>query len=248
MQAKKNPKVSISRNSIFFFQIGLIIVLGAVYFGLEWKTLEKNVAQNYQVQVDEELTEDIPITQMNTPPPPPPPPAPVIPELITVVDNELDIEEDDIKSTETSQDDKIENVKEVEDINETGNAEEEEIADVPFVMVEDVPIFPGCENLKDNDARKACMAEKIDRFVKKEFNNELGAELGLYGINRIIVVFKIDKNGNITDIKTRGPHKKLEEEAKRVVKKLPKVIPGKQRNRPVGVIYSLPIVFQIREP
>lgn len=248
MQVKKNPSVNIGRNSIFFFQVGLIIVLGTVYFGLEWKTQEESIAQNYQVQVDEELTEDIPITQMNTPPPPPPPPPPVIPELITVVDNDIDIKEDEIKSTETDQNEKIEKVVEVEDISETGNGEEEEIADVPFVMVEDVPIFPGCEDLKDNEARKACMAEKIDKFVRKEFNNQLGAELGLYGLNRIIVVFKIDKNGNITDIKSRGPHRQLEAEAERVVKKLPKVIPGKQRNRPVGVIYSLPIVFQIREP
>jgi periplasmic protein TonB len=65
------------------------------------------------------------------------------------------------------------------------------------------------------------------------------------GTKRIFVVFIIDKNGNITNIESRAPHKSLQLEAERVVKSLPKMEPGKQRGKPVGVKYSLPIVFEI---
>ena len=58
-------------------------------------------------------------------------------------------------------------------------------------------------------------------------------------------MFKIDKNGDITDVQARAPHVRLQEEAIRVVKSLPKMIPGKQRGRAVGVNYSIPIAFKV---
>ena len=64
-------------------------------------------------------------------------------------------------------------------------------------------------------------------------------------IQRIFVIFKIDKKGNIVNIEARAPHKKLKEEAIRVVKLLPKMMPGRQRGKPVGVKYGLPIVFKV---
>ncbi|WP_373055923.1 energy transducer TonB [Zunongwangia sp. H14] len=244
METKKNPKADLSRGSVIFFQIGLILILSSTYFALEWRTSEKNDIENLKIEVPYEVQEEIPITQITTPPPPPPPP-PVIPEVITIVEDELDVEEDLITSTESSQEEKIGKVVQVAEIKE--EKVEEVVEQVPFVLVEHVPVFPGCENEKDNEAKKACMAKKIDAFVQNEFNNEIGAELGLSGINRIIVVFKISENGDIVDIRSRGPHKRLEEEAERVIKLLPKMIPGRQRNRPVRVSYSLPIVFDIRQ-
>ena len=57
--------------------------------------------------------------------------------------------------------------------------------------------------------------------------------------------FKISKTGSITDVRARGPHARLEKEAVRVVKLLPKMIPGKQRGRPVGVKYTLPVTLLV---
>ena len=74
---------------------------------------------------------------------------------------------------------------------------------------------------------------------------ELAAELGLEGRQRITVEFKIDKTGHITDVRARAPHPRLEKEAISVVQSLPKMIPGKQRGKPVGVLYMLPILFQV---
>lgn len=91
------------------------------------------------------------------------------------------------------------------------------------------------------------MSEKVQEFVVRRFNTDLGSQLGLSGVNRVIVVFKIDKQGNITDVRSRAPHPRLEQEAARVVNMLPKMQPGKQRGKPVGVSYSLPIVFQVQD-
>ena len=88
---------------------------------------------------------------------------------------------------------------------------------------------------------------KITQMVNREFNTNLGKELGLKGVNRIYVRFKIDANGDIVDIGARGPHPALEAEAKRVINMLPAMTPGKQRGKNVGVLYSLPIVFQVAE-
>ena len=59
-------------------------------------------------------------------------------------------------------------------------------------------------------------------------------------------MFTIDENGVVTDIQSRGPHPKLEKEAERVVKLLPKMEPGKQRKQNVKVKYTLPIVFTVQ--
>ncbi|NNL16986.1 MAG: energy transducer TonB, partial [Flavobacteriaceae bacterium] len=104
----------------------------------------------------------------------------------------------------------------------------------------------GCE--KGNNAKKkACMSEKISKFVQKKFNTELAGELGLTGRQRINVIFKIDKNGNITGVRSRAPHPRLEKEAARVINMLPKMKPGMQRGKAVIVPYSLPIVFQVQD-
>ncbi|WP_034888524.1 energy transducer TonB [Gillisia sp. Hel_I_29] len=240
MEPKKNPKADLTKRSVLFLQLGLILVLAITYVSIEWKTYDKSDIDAGQLDLGDLDDEVIPITELlNTPPPPPPPPP--APEIIEVVEDEKEVEETEIQSTETSQ----EEIVEVVDVVEA--PVEEEIADVPFAVIEDVPIFPGCENLSNNDQRKKCMSEKVQDFVNKKFNTDLGSQLGLSGVNRIIVQFKIDKNGNITEVRSRAPHPRLEQEAARVINALPKMKPGKQRGKPVGVMYSLPIVFQVQD-
>lgn len=118
-------------------------------------------------------------------------------------------------------------------------------ADVPFAVIEEVPAFAGCEELKTNEERKDCTSEKIMKHVQKEFNTKIGEDLLEEGvIARVIVQFKIDETGSIRDIRARGPVPELEEEAKRVVNSIPQMTPGKQGGQAVGVVYSLPITFQ----
>ena len=241
MKPKKNPKADLSRRSILFFQIGMILMLFITWRAIEWKTYDKEAIDTGMVDMDAFEEEEVPITELNTPPPPPPPPPPPAPEIIEVVEDEEEVEETIIESTETNQEEIVE-VEEVEVVEE-----EEEIGDVPFAVIEDVPIFPGCENEKNNAARKECMSQKITDFVNRKFDTGLGSDLGLSGINRIYVQFRIEKNGDVTVLGARAPHPRLQQEAERVVNQLPKMQPGKQRGKAVGVLYSLPITFRVQD-
>ena len=219
-------------------------MLSLTYFGLEWNFTQNEELDLGKVQVTDFEQEDIPITQINTPPPPPPPPPPPMPEIIEVVEDQEEVEETEIQSTESSQTEKIQ-IVEVEEV--AFEEEEEEIEKVPFMVVQQIPTFPGCENIKDKEEQKKCMSTKIDAHVRRHFNVRISEELGLSGMNRIFVVFKINEHGDVADIRARGPNKRLEDEALRVVKLLPKMIPGRQRDKPVAVEYSLPIMYEIRE-
>jgi hypothetical protein len=117
--------------------------------------------------------------------------------------------------------------------------------DVPFAVVEDVPVFQGCEDLSSNEERKDCMSRQITRFVNMNFNTNLGEELNLKGVNRIITQFRIDETGKVVDVKARASHPELQAEAIRVISELPQMQPGKQDGKDISVMYSLPIVLQV---
>mgnify|MGYP001352043812 CR=1 FL=1 len=125
------------------------------------------------------------------------------------------------------------------------NSAYDNASEVPFAVIDKVPAFQECDQWV-NDARKNCTSSEISKFVNKNFNTSLGKELGLKGVNRVIVQFRIDENGQVQDIKSRAPHPRLEEEAKRVISELPSFIPGEQNGKPVSVMYSLPIAFKVQ--
>ena len=232
MQPKKNPKSDLRNYSRLLLAFGLCIVLFVSWQAIEFKTYEAQY--DYEsLNVDDDDDEEIPITeQIKTPPPPPPPPAP---EIIEVVEDEEEIEETIIESTETDQ----------EEIVEEGEVMEEEMdMDIPFAIIEDVPLFPGCERVAKSK-RRQCFQEKMGKHISKNFRYpEIAQEMGIQG--RVFVMFTIGKDGNISGIKTRGPDKNLEKEAKRIIDKLPKMTPGKQRGRPVRVPFSIPITFKLQ--
>ncbi len=239
MEPKKNPKANVGRNSSLYFAIGLALMLFLTNYAINYKTYDKSDYAAGQLNLDELDDEEIPLTeQIVTPPPPPPPPA--APEVIEVVEDEEEVEETVIESTEADQETEIVEVEEVE------VEEVEEDIEVPFAVIENVPVFPGCEK-GNNAAKKKCMSDKIAKFVNRKFNTDLAGDLGLSGRQRINVIFKIDKTGNIIGVRARAPHPGLEKEAKRVIKMLPKMKPGKQRGKAVTVPYSLPIIFQVQD-
>lgn len=240
MEPKKNPKADVGRRSMLFFQIGLVLMLLLSWRAIEWKTYEKNQLDYGQLQVDDDFVEEIPVTEQLAPPPPPPPPPPA-PDVIDVIEDEAEEEETIIESTETSQEVEI---VEVEQIVE--EFIEEEIEEVPFAVIENVPVYPGCEKQKTNEAKKNCMSEKVSQFINRKFNTDLAEQVGLEGRQRIMVQFKIDQNGRVVDVRARAPHPRLEREAISVVESLPNMTPGMQRGKPVAVLYSLPIIFDIQ--
>ena len=226
MQPKKNPKVDLNRNRSLFFVIILCLVLFLSWKLIEWKTYDKTNYGYEALNVDAEDDEDIPITeQIKTPPPP---------EIIEIVEDEEEVEETVIESTETDQEEIIEEVEVMDDM----------LDEVPFAVIEEVPTFPGCEKLAKSE-RRQCFQERMDRHVRRTFRYpEIAQEMGIQG--RVYVSFVIDENGNITKIQVRGPDKNLEGEARRIIEKLPKMVPGRQRGRPVRVPFSYPITFRLQ--
>jgi protein TonB len=191
--------------------------------------------------MDELVEEDIPIVDIKAPPPPPPPAA--VTEDLVVVEDIEEVEETLIESTEINQEDAIE--ERIVNADEINVEEVEEDIVVPFAVIEKVPIFPGCKGAT-NAELKACFQDKIQEHVIKNFKYpERAQEMALGG--KVFVLFAIDKDGNITDIKSRGPDKILEAESERIISLLPKMIPGKQRGKPVKVPYSIPIYFKYVE-
>ncbi|MDP2067628.1 MAG: energy transducer TonB [Lutibacter sp.] len=242
MQVKKYPSAKLENYTKILIQLSFVFSLFLVYEFLTLKSYPRDVQEiiGTLINIDdnEKLIEVKPIeveVQPET--------KVALPEKILKVEDDVDIKETVIESTETSQLDavKVTAPKEMVTVKE----EEEVVEDVAFVVIENVPIYPGCKG--NNSELRACFSDQITKFVAEKFNAELASELGLTpgSIQKIFVVFKIDKNGYITDINARAPHKKLQEEAIRVINLLPKMTPGMQRGKPVGVKYGLPIVFKV---
>lgn len=242
MQVKKYPSAKLENYTKILIQLSFVFSLFLVYEFLTLKSYPRDVKEiiGTLINIDdnEKLIEVKPIEVEVKPET-----RVALPEKILKVEDDVDIKETVIESTESNQLDavKITSPKEMVAVVD----EEEVVEDVAFVVIENVPIYPGCKG--SNSELRACFSDQIAKFVAEKFNIELASDLGLTpgSIQKIFVVFKIDKNGNITDINARAPHKKLQEEAIRVINLLPKMTPGMQRGRPVGVKYGLPIVFKV---
>lgn len=241
MRPKKNPELEIGRNSSLYFAIGLNIMLLISWQALEYKTYEKDLASIDILEVEHDVEEEIPIVHINTPPPPPPPVA--VTESIEIVEDIADVEETVIESTETNQDEIIQDViVRVEDVNVE---EVEEDVEVPFAIIENIPVFPGCEGMSKKEM-KDCFQKKMQEHVVKNFKYpDTALELRIQG--RVSVVFVIDSKGYTTSVRSRGPDEILEKEAERIIKLLPKMKPGKQRGKPVKVSYAVPIFFKLQD-
>src|SRR6056297_19809 len=112
---------------------------------------------------------------------------------------------------------------------------------IAFEKVENVAVFPGCEN--DTDKR-GCFFENMRKHIRKHFNYPKEAqEKGIQG--RVNTMFTIDETGLITNLKMRGPDSLLINEASRIIGKLPKMIAGNHKGKTVAVGFSIPITFRL---
>jgi protein TonB len=243
MEPKKNPKIDPNRNGFVYFSLGLMLMAMLSYAAIELKSYEKNIVSDASAVDDSFLDEDVPVTMPpNAPPPPPPPPPPPAPEVIQVVDDKKVIEEKIIESTETNQEQVVEKPVEAKKVEVI---EEEEESDVPFAVLEDYPVYPGCEKQKTKDDKEKCMQEKFRGFFGKNFDTpDAVKELGQDKI-RAIVTFRIEKNGKINVLHVRSPHPSMEGAIKKAFAKLPDITPGKQRGKAVSVQYSIPFVVAL---
>jgi len=124
---------------------------------------------------------------------------------------------------------------------------QEEYAGEIFTIVQDMPRFPGCENIGGtNDDKKKCAARKMLEYIYKNMKYPTAAKADKVE-GMAIISFVIEKDGNITNTEImRSPDERLGQEALRVVRSMPRWIPGKQRNKPVRVQYNLPMKFKLQ--
>lgn len=109
----------------------------------------------------------------------------------------------------------------------------EEVDDTPLQVVEQMPMFPG------GDA-------EMMRFLGKNIKYPvICQETGIQG--RVVCGFVVEKDGSITDVQViRSVDPNLDKEAVRVIKTMPKWIPGRQNGRPVRVKYIVPVAFRLQ--
>ncbi|CAL2104091.1 Energy transducer TonB [Tenacibaculum sp. 190130A14a] len=118
---------------------------------------------------------------------------------------------------------------------------------VPFNLVEEIPLFPKCNNVPLIKQAK-CFSDQMSKHVISNFKYpESAINKGIGG--RVLVQFTITPTGEVEDILLRGPQNGeiLEKEAKRIITRLPKFTPGKHNGKAVKVKYGVPITFQLPE-
>lgn len=116
---------------------------------------------------------------------------------------------------------------------------------IPFAVIDHGPVFPGCEDITDPKAQKKCFSSKMNDFVMTHFDTELLKKEVSKGIKRITVIFTIDTEGKIVNIKAEAKNDLAAQEAIRTVRQLPKMIPGKQNGKAIEVVYTLPIIYKV---
>lgn len=208
------------------------------------KPLEEVVAFT-DVNLKKDIPQENVIKEDATPPPPPVklkstiqhvPPVVVKDEEVTEKDqmktNEELVESDRQISTQTVEGNDEEFGQDIADLEENTKLTEETF-EKPFEVVEQPPAFPGG------------MAELMKYLSKNIKYPTIAQENGIKG--RVILRFVVSPTGDISEVQVlKGVDPSLDKEAIRVVKSMPRWIPGKQQGRAVPVYYTLPVTFQLK--
>ena len=248
--------------AMLFTIIGLVIVLVGSYFlgmyndyrreqhELELQAqLEQQLAQ-MEAEAQEEQQEEEVIEAVQEPEP-----EEALPEEIlnTIKDTEIAIAADnevteDITSKDEVQEstaaagastfdqgtDNLEVVRTHKDEIIVEEKKPEPVKEEVFTAVEQMPQFPGGE---------AELLKYVAIHIKYP---TMAAENNIQG--RVVVKFVVKKDGNVGEVVVlRGKDPDLDKEAVRVVKTLPRFIPGKMNGQAVSVWYTLPINFKLQQ-
>ncbi len=227
MEIKKSPKADLQNRKGLFLEIGLVISLLIVVAAFKYAPDEYRIeaVEQEAVFVEEEIVE---ITRNELKPPAPPKKIEiqVFNDILDIVTNDTEVK------TDISFEEFMDGLD--MDVNYVVVEEEEIEEDTPIIKAEKMPTFQGGDLMKFRE------------WVQKRLRYpQIAQENGISG--RVTLSFVIEKDGSLTNIEVmQSPDRSLSEEAIRVLKTSPKWEPGKQRNQPVRVKYTLPVAFQIR--
>ncbi|MBQ9398715.1 MAG: energy transducer TonB [Bacteroidales bacterium] len=230
MESKITPKADLQKKNLMFLEIGLIAALALCLLAFEWSSSDKVETMDLTAQAQTIEEEEIINTQEQQEVPPEMPKIPVLSDIIDIVDDDIQVNDDLFIDTEDNANLGVEimdyHTEVVEEV-----VEEEAI---PFALVEEKPKFQGGD------------ANTFSAWVNKNLQYpEIAKENGVQG--RVTLQFTVNTDGSVSDVKVlRGVDSSLDKEAVRIVSMSPKWTPGKQRERPVKVVYNFPVVFQLR--
>ena len=229
MEIKKTPKADLENKKSTWLLVGYVIVLAFMFVAFEWTKRDVKIDTSQAVTdvvFEEEI--EIPITEQPEVVAPPPPEAPSIAETLTIVEDDADVEETTIASSEETG--QAAEIKYVPVAVEEEEPEEQTI----FEVVEQMPEFP--------DGGMAGLMQFLSKNIKYP---TIAQENGTQG--RVTVQFVVNKDGSIVDAKVlRGVDPYLDKEALRVIGTMPKWKPGMQRGKPVRVKYTVPVMFRLQ--
>ena len=229
MEIKKTPKADLENKKSTWLLVGYVIVLAFMFIAFEWtkRDIKIDTSQAITDLVFEE--EIIPITeQPEQAAPPPPPAAPPIAETLTIVEDDADVEETTIATSEETN--QAVEIKYVPVAVEEEEPEEQTI----FEVVEQMPEFP--------NGGMAGLMQYLSKNIKYP---TIAQENGTQG--RVTVQFIVNRDGSIVDAKVlRGVDPYLDKEAIRVISSMPKWKPGMQRGKAVRVKYTVPVMFRLQ--
>ena len=226
MNHTKKEKNKLERLRGIFFQIGLLVAGGLTLVAFEW------TSPKYIATLDGEVVEEIEWDYNYVEP--------------------FEIEKEEIKEEKVEKPkvnlEKFDIVKDDHKEKENEDKKEEK-----KVIVPDLKKFKVVEPEDPDENKKFTVVEKMPEFVGSlnmylmenikypEDAKRIGAQ------GKVYVSFLVNKKGEIEDVEIiRGVNKWLDAEALRVVKNMPAWSPGKQRGKPVNVVYNLPINFKLK--
>lgn len=227
METKKTDRVNLEKGKWTNLLIGFICGLGVMYCALEWTQHDKSINENafviHDVSLEQEL---IPITLPEKKTVPPPPQSVKMTDVIKIIEDDADITEDVLISPDDQ--DKWLDISPTDVIEVAPEPDD----DMPFMVVEDMPEFPGGTVALMDYLRKNIKYPSICRE-----NNIQG---------KVLIQFIVDKDGSITSpevVRTVNPY--LDKEALRVISGMPKWKPGSQRGKNVRVRFTVPVNFKL---
>ena len=237
MEANKTVNEELQSQKSTNILIGYVLALAAMFVAFEYTQREVKVVEEekiYDFRMEEDM---IPITQQQEMMAPPPAAAPTVMEFINEVEDDTELPEEEVETTEEMN-------QAITTVVGTG---------APSAAVVTGPVGPVVE--ADDDDRIYDIVEENAQFPGgdeacfKWLSEHLKypaicQEQGVQG--RVIVKFVVNKDGSIDDIKIlRSPDPNLSKEAERVIKLMPKWKPARQGNKPVRSYFHQPVMFRL---
>ncbi|WP_378185587.1 energy transducer TonB [Aquimarina sp. W85] len=103
------------------------------------------------------------------------------------------------------------------------------------------PMWPKCESSRQTPIQ--CFDNQLRTHIIRNFEYpEIAVKDGLEGT--VEIEFMIDKKGKVEILEVTGAHRYLQQEGIRIIRKIPKMDPGKWGNKPIAIVYKVPITFR----